>query len=330
MDQSRKLSIIIIVYAVEKYFRQCLDSVISQSYKNLEIILVLGLKNGQPVDGCAEIAKEYAKADERIKLIFCEAKGPADARNKGLEQVSGDLLGFVDSDDYIDADTFESMIKNLDEANAQISICGRYYEFVNASKSDSGSKIVLSASDALKMVISDGGFFLHCWDKIYTKEIFDGLHFPENSYVEDRIVVDKLLDKAQCIVYDPNPKYHFRERSGSVSKVAGVAKYNEEANRELIGFIKSKHPKLANECGRFYLYEMITCLQNELIADGGNEIIKDYQKKIKDIYLQEKTNPLISKKIRLKAFLAIYAKGILKIMTNRSKKSTDAELVRFE
>ena len=331
MEQEKKLSIVIIVYKVEQYFRQCLDSVISQTYKNLEIILVIGLKDGKCVDGCKDIALEYAEKDKRIKIVECEANGPADARNNGVSNVSGDLLGFVDSDDYIEPDMFETMINNLYENNAQISVCGRFYEFKNISKEDSGSKKVMTSSEALKSVISYDGFFLHCWDKIYTRDVFEGIYFPTDSFVEDRIVVDKLIAKADRICYDPTPKYHFRERSGSLSKSDGMAKKNEIANDRLICFIKENYPELKKECGRFNLYETITCLQNALVYEGENKSeVKRYQKKIQDIMKEEADNELISKKIRIKAWLAVYMSPILKILTIRSLKTSAEELVRFE
>lgn len=330
MNQSKKISVIIIVYAVESYFRQCLESVIAQTYTNLEIILVLGLKNGKPVDNCIEIAEEFAKRDDRIKLALTEARGAADARNNGLKLVTGDLLGFVDSDDYIEPDMFESMVNNLEKYKAQISICGRYYEFMNQTKSDLGDIRILSAKDALKTVISYDGFFLHCWDKLYTKEIFQDLYFPTDSYVEDRIVVDKMLSKAGTICYDPTPKYHFRERTGSLSKVVGVSKYNDEANRRLIDFILNKYPELRDECGRFELYEKITCLQNALISEvRDNSEEKRYRQDIKMLIKKECNNKLIGTKIKIKAYIASYLPGVLRKMTIRNKKKTDEGLVRF-
>lgn len=329
MEKFPKISIITIVYKVEDYFRQCLESLINQTYENLEIILVLGQKNGENVDGCVDIAKEFASKDSRIKLVFCEANGPADARNKGLTEVSGDILGFVDSDDFIEPDMYERMVKNLLENNADVSICGRFYEFVNTTKTDSGKLVVMDAKEALKTVISDEGFFLHCWDKIYTKKIFEGLYFPIEKQVEDRIVVNRLLAKADRIVYDPEPKYHFRERYASVSKSKGWEKYNDLANEELVNFIKAEYPDLSDCCGKFYLYETITCLQNLLIQGNDKEAEKNCRKKILSLLKAEKGNSLINKKLKIKAYLAVYFPVLLKTVTLKNKKNTETELIRY-
>lgn len=331
MEKSPKISVITIVYMVEDYFRQCLDSLVNQTYQNLELILVLGQKDGKSLDGCEEIAKEFAASDERIKLVFCEANGPADARNKGLEAVSGDILAFVDSDDYIEPDMFERMVKNLIDNDADISICGRFYEFKNHTGADSGNLVVMNPREALKIVICDGGFFLHCWDKIYTKKIFEGLYFPIEKQVEDRIVVNRLLAKADRIVYDPEPKYHFRERFGSVSKSLGWEKYNDMANEELVNFIKSEYPDLSNECGRFYLYETITCLQNLLMQSTcvDKAAIKACRNKISSQLRSERGNSLISQKLKFKAYLSIFMPGILKIITKNNMKKTNADFERY-
>ena len=177
----KKISVIIIIYKVKDYLRQCLDSVTSQTYKNLEIIAVAGKDKDGGDDGCEEICREYAARDERIKIITCAAAGVSDARNRGLEAATGDLIGFVDSDDFTDPDMFEHLISLMDEKNADISVCGRYYEFVNKTLSDSplpdGPK-VMDAHGAMEMILSGTGFYLHSWDKLYKKELWDGITFP--------------------------------------------------------------------------------------------------------------------------------------------------------
>ena len=314
-----------IVYNVEDYVEQSIKSVLDQTYKDIELIIVVG--HGS--DRSEEICKRYADLDPRIRLITGEAKGIADARNQGLAAVSGEYLGFVDSDDYIEPDMFERMLGNMEKYNADISICGRYYEYVGKTLSDKPAEpVVLSATEALAVTLGHEGFFLHCWDKLFSKKIFEGLHFRTDITVEDRIVVDRLLSAADRIVYDPTPMYHFRERKGSCSKKSGMVRKNVEANLLMEEFLTKEHPELANECNRFMLYEFITALQNELVSDDPNrEDIKEYTKKIEE--LAGVQNPLIGRSLRVKTFMARYMPALLKAYTKRTQARVSEELERF-
>lgn len=320
------ISILMIVYDVERYVAQSIESVLAQDYKDFELILVIG-EGGK--DKCESICREYAKKDERIKIVIAPPKGPADARNQGLKVATGDYLGFVDSDDYIEPDMFSSMIKNIEETGADIAVCGRFYEFENKTLKDEPSdRRVLNSDEALAVTLSHEGFFLHCWDKLFSKKVYEGLYFRTDVAVEDRIVTDKLISKADKIVYDSTPKYHFRERSGSLSKKSGMVRKNVVANELMQDFILTNHPGISNECQAFMLYEYITAIQNELLAEDSNkDDLKEYTDKVKKLYKQ--VNPLVGKSLKIKAVLAIYFKGILKAYTRAHQNSTKEELKRF-
>jgi len=320
------ISILMIVYDVEQYLRRAIESVLNQTYKDIELILVVGINDR---DNCEDICREYAKKDSRIKLIVAPAKGAPDARNQGLKEVSGDYLGFVDADDYVEPDMFLSMLSNMQKEKADIAVCGRFYEFKNKTLKDpDGVPIVYTGEEAIKVTLSGQGFFLHCWDKLYSRKIFEGLHFRTDIYVEDRIVVDQLLSKADRVVYDSTPKYHFRERSNSMSKKKGVVRKNVEGNEIMQEFILQNHPSIKNECNRFMLYEYITAIQNELTSDEvSKEDIKEYQGKVKELYREN--NPLVGKSLKVKSILAMYFSWFLKVYTSKRKKQDKADLVRF-
>ena len=118
MDE--KISVIVPVYNVEQYLERCVDSIINQTYKNLEIILV----NDGSTDNSGKLCDELAKRDDRIRVIHKGNGGLSDARNAGIEEAESDLIGFIDSDDYIDEDMYELLIDNLRETNADLSMCG--------------------------------------------------------------------------------------------------------------------------------------------------------------------------------------------------------------
>lgn len=320
------ISIVMIVYEVAPYLPRAIESVLAQDYKDIELILVSNL-GGR--DNCADICRDYAAKDSRIKLVEIPVNGIADARNHGIEHVTGDYLGFVDGDDYIEPDMFSSMLRNIEKYQADIAICGRFYEYQNKTLMDEAKEpTVYTADEALAVVLSNKGFYLHCWDKLYSRKIYEGLHFRTDVFVEDRIVVNKLLGKADKIVYDPTPKYHFRERSGSQSKIAGMIANNVIANSILQDYILEKHPSIANECQSYMLYEYITAVQNELVASGcDRQNVKKYQEKVRQTY--NKSNPLIGRTMKIKTMLALYFPFVLKMYTKNMQKKVSNELTRF-
>lgn len=320
------ISILMIVYDVEQYVAQSIESVLNQDYKDFELILVIG-EGGK--DRCEEICRKYANEDSRIKLVIAPPKGPADARNQGLAVASGDYLGFVDADDYVEPDMFSSMLKNIEDTGADIAVCGRFYEFQNVTQEDeAGEPIVYTAEEALKVTLSSEGFFLHCWDKLLSKKIFKDLYFRTDIQVEDRIVVDRLISKADKIVYDSTPKYHFRERYGSLSKSGGMTRKNVEANELMQEFLIANHPALTNDTNKFMLYEYITAIQNELVSvKPSKEDIKEYQSKVSALY--KKDNPLVSKNLKVKSLLAMHCPLLLKIYTKSRQSKVAQDLKRF-
>ncbi|MCR5302861.1 MAG: glycosyltransferase [Lachnospiraceae bacterium] len=319
------ISIIMIAYDVESYVAQSIQSVLDQTYGDFELIIVAD----RGADRTQEICAEFADRDKRIKLICGEANGIADARNRGMEAVSGDYLGFVDSDDYIEPGLFERQLSNIGKYDADIAVCGRFYEFVNKTLSDTPKEpVVMTGEEAIRVTLGHDGFFLHCWDKLYSKKVFEGLRFRTDVTVEDRIVVDTLLSRAAKVVYDPTPMYHFRERSGSNSKRSGMIENNIQADLLMEEFIRKNHPDLDAPLSKFMLYEFITAIQNELVLpDPDKDSIGRYQKKVAGIISSPsfKTGPVL----RIKAFMAMHLPLILKIYTKNNQKRTASELERF-
>lgn len=319
------ISIIMIVYEVEQYVSQSVRSVLDQTYRDFELIIVAGYGSDRSV----EICSEYAKKDSRIKLITCEAKGIADARNRGIAAASGDYLGFVDSDDYIEPGMYERMLSEATEYEADMVVCGRFYEYENTTLCDTAKPpVVLSAKEAIEVTLGHDGFFLHLWDKLYSRRIYEGLTFRTDITVEDRIVVDTLLAKADRVVYDPTPMYHFRERSGSNSKRSGMIRNNIEADVLMEEFVKKEYPELSAKCDTFMLYEFITALQNEMTEEDPDRAdIREYKKNIRQRLKQ--TGGAMPGTLKVKALMAIYMPLLLKVYTKRHQKDAKAKLERF-
>lgn len=213
-----KISIIVPVYKVEKYLNRCIDSILNQSYKNIEVILV---DDGSP-DNCGKICDEYLLKDNRIRVIHKENGGLSSARNAGLDIATGDYIGFVDSDDWIEPKMYETLIENVIKYNAQISVGGvvdlleegNKYTSIK-STFDGNIKIeCLNKEDAMKK------FFLgswSAWDKIYKREVHEKIRFPEGEINEDEAIAMQILDNCEKIVYTNEVFYNYIKRSDSIT-----------------------------------------------------------------------------------------------------------------
>lgn len=217
----KKVSIIIPIYNVEKYLTKCVESVINQTYSNIEIILV---DDGSP-DKCGQICDEYAKKDKRIQVIHKKNGGLSDARNKGIEKSTGDYLFFLDSDDFIEKDTIEFLTKILEENNADLSVCSvyNYNPLTNEKKRDEDvSKDyikVLNVEEALLLMLdTTKAFSWRAWNKLYKKELFNNVRYPIGKIYEDVGTTYRLILNSKKIVYSSNPKYYYVYNDCSITK----------------------------------------------------------------------------------------------------------------
>lgn len=215
MSQEKALiSIIIPVYKVEKYLEKCIQSVINQTYENLQIILV---DDGSP-DNCGKICDEYAKKDHRIEVIHKSNGGLSDARNKGLEIAKGEYIGFVDSDDYIEADMYEVLYNLLKQYNADVSICNFYTVSqgkIAIKNADNGIK-EYNRIEILKEVLLDNNIKSYAWNKLYKKELFDEIKYPIGKKYEDIGTTFYLLEKCNKVVVTGKPEYYYINRQDSI------------------------------------------------------------------------------------------------------------------
>lgn len=204
----RKISVIIPVYKVEKYLKRCVESVVNQTYKNIEIILV---NDGSP-DKCGEICDEYARIDSRIKVIHKENGGLSSARNSGLDIASGDYIMFVDSDDWISEVSLEQLNEYID---MDYDIINFKFSFVkenskelietNNNIKDSYECDLITYID--KLFSGELNFFI--WNKLYKKNLFDEVRFPEGRNYEDLATIYKLYFNAKSIIVTDYTLYYY-------------------------------------------------------------------------------------------------------------------------
>lgn len=216
----KKISIIVPVYNTEKYLERCLESIINQTYKNLEIILI----DDGSTDKSGKICDEYAKKDSRVKVLHKENRGQATARNLGLEYATGDYLGFVDSDDWISTDMYEHLIQLLNNNNADIAFIERC--MVNGKK-DEYKKSIKKIKEKiykdqeiieeyLKYGMKSGNYGLPNY--VYEKKLFSEIKFPDGKICEDIVTNYRLMEKATRLVKSNKVCYYYFQDNSSTTR----------------------------------------------------------------------------------------------------------------
>lgn len=213
------ISIVVPIYKVEKYINKCIDSIINQTYKNIEIILV----DDGSEDVCSEICDEYASKDNRIRVIHKINGGLSSARNIGIDKASGMYIAFVDSDDYISERMIEILYENIKKYNADISICD--FEYVN----EKGQKLDIKYENKIckgcingkeiinkSYLLKNGAYWVVAWNKLYKTELFKGIRYPEGKIHEDEFIIHKLIYNATKIICDDYKGYYYVQRPGSI------------------------------------------------------------------------------------------------------------------
>lgn len=241
MDATPLVTVIVAIYNIEPYIRRCVDSVLAQDYKELEIILV----DDGSTDACPEICDEYAMADSRVMVIHKKNGGLSDARNAGLDIAQGDYIGFVDGDDWIDPKMYGSMVKACMEHDARIAVC-RYsqymetepftkYELMEWDEGVPTNKVTcLSKKEAFENFISAYGTYqIHnsVWSKLYAKEVCSDLRFPVGKNSEDIMYTTRTFSEAERIVFVDQDLYHYV--CGRVGSIMNVGRFERRLEHEL-------------------------------------------------------------------------------------------------
>ena len=262
--QEEKISVIIPIYNVEKYLRRCLDTVINQTYKKLEIILVDDGSN----DTSGNICDEYANKDERIKVIHKENGGLSDARNVGIKNSSGKYIALIDSDDFIDKKMLKILIENLKKTNADISICTFkmfYNDKIEIIQNTKNNITLYNKKEALQKLLStnDTKITNHAWNKLYKKELFNEIYYPKGRNFEDIGTTYKLFDKSNLIVHTDYIGYYYYQRDDSITGSMNIKSMKDSLYliKQRYKFLIEKYPEFKEELFRnranFFLLHII-------------------------------------------------------------------------
>ena len=239
------ISIVIPVYKVEKYLIKCVDSVVNQTYKNLEIILV---DDGSP-DNCGKICDEYARIDKRIIVIHKENGGLSSARNAGIEICKGDYLFFIDSDDWISDDCIEYLynsifaddsdcaVTNLMFINEETGKARKVYNFEE-------KHFVFRKNEAIKTMFYQKNISCGAPGKLYKKQLFKDIRYPESTLFEDLATTYRIFDKCERITVNSEDKYYYLQRKSGIIRSKFTDRKLDIINitEEIVEYIQEKLP----------------------------------------------------------------------------------------
>ena len=236
------ISVIVPVYGVERSLNECVISIVKQTYRSLDIILV---DDGSP-DLCPEMCDQWAAKDSRIRVIHQHNAGPSAARNAGIDASHGEYIGFVDPDDHIAADMYETLLNNLLRERADVSIIGTSLVGENGEAyipCETQCHLRMDSARAFKYVNLPGYFHVAVWDKLYRRVLFREIRFPENLLSgEDYYVTYRILDSARTLVYDSAPKY-FYQLHEQVTLRLRITTAQSDETRIALKLVQVKYPQ---------------------------------------------------------------------------------------
>lgn len=295
-----KLSIVAPVYNVKDYLTRCTNSILIQSFKDFELILV----DDGATDGSGEICDQIKKQDSRIKVIHKQNGGLSSARNAGIENANGDYITFVDSDDWIEPQLYEKMFESADKNDADITIC----RLQMVSEPNNVIKVVgydkeifFDKIEATKEILRDDMIPSYSCNKLFKRELFEGIRYPLGRIFEDTATIYKLFYKSNKVVTIPYIGYNYWQNPN------GLCNNNNQSTeknltRELHNalafderYVFAKNNKDLNEvvplCA-FKAYQMIRSFIH-MLKHKGYSLNKEQQKTVDDIMKTFDTNDLV-------------------------------------
>lgn len=314
------ISIIVPVYNVEKYLPKCIESIIGQTFKDIEIILI----DDGSIDSSGYICDEYSKKDSRIKVIHKENGGLSDARNAGLNVCSGKYIGFVDSDDYIENDMYEMLYNFLKIHDLDVAMCETYYIEINCKRKCKyfAPKVLERKNEIIEEIFANkcGGSAIGVCNKLYKRKILEDIRFDKNKFYEDVFFSLKWIEKTRRFGRSSEGKYFYLQRENSINHqrkfYIGIL-HIIDAYSENLKTIKIKYPKCI-EAGeyrlwwsyRFAIERILECSDCSAHLDSIIEI----QKKIRSNWVRILSNKYLKNKEKFVFILLIININLYQMM----------------
>jgi len=317
------ISVIIPVYKVELYLRKCVDSVLAQTYTNLEIILI---DDGSP-DNCGKICDEYAEKDKRIRTIHKENGGLSSARNAALDIMKGEYVVFVDSDDWVLPRYIENMYENLISYNADLSISGVFIYYEHNGKKVfpykmRGKNGICFKEQSIDALMYQNEFLPSAWAKLYKSCLFNDIRFPIGKLFEDSSIMYKIFYKCNKISYSDDKNYCYVQRKGSITHKPSKKLANDVLHVlcEMLEWIKENVPACEKSTISRFVGLSLHIYSN-LLADKSEykDEIKHIEDKVKEYRRQVIFNKEVKLKIRLACVLSYLGFGVLRFAFGKFK-----------
>lgn len=242
------------VFNVEKYLSRCIESIIRQSYKDLEIILI----DDGSSDRSGQICDKYGKIDKRIKVIHKKNGGLSDARNVGIDLARGNYIGFVDSDDYIHEDMYLFLYNTISVNDCDIAEVGyqTFFHDKDIKDLDNHSKVILyTKQQAVISAIVNHQCQTYVWNKLYKKELWDKVKFPKGKLFEDEFTTYKIFNISTKVAVLNKKMYYYFQREKSIAHTFSIKTLDHcEALNQMMRFIESEYPEaLPISCIKYYI-----------------------------------------------------------------------------
>lgn len=308
------ISIIIPIYNVEKYLEKCLDSILNQTYKNLEIILI----DDGSTDNSPNICNSYCEKDKRIKIIHKNNEGVSSARNKGIELSKGKYIVFIDSDDYVSNEHIEVLYDCIISNNVDLVISN----LIDISEdgiilnNEEKESFLMNKDQCLKELLSEDNFYHLCCGNIYRKDLLEKIRFNcKYRIAEDLDFLYRYIKQISSAYFLSKNTYYYLKREGSATNSIYSEKWNDEL--KICNFIISEMVELENNFHKYAKRKYIRLNINQAYRFKLNKNQTKILKNNIKIYKNEMFNSkLFDNKEKLKIFLLLKSYYLFKIVSN--------------
>lgn len=279
------ISVIVPVYNVEKYLARCVDSIVNQTYKNLEIIFV----DDGSTDLCPQMCDDYAEKDSRIKVVHKKNGGLSDARNAGMAVATGEYISFIDSDDYVSDDFFECLLDVMNKENSDIAECSvvKFYEDNHFDEfNDDLLEKTYDAQDAMSALIAENPFHQHVWNKLYKTELVKDIPYAVGKLNEDEFWTYQVFGRANKVSKLNKTMYYYFQRNSSIMGVGynirRLDALEGKANRQK--YIENNFPELSTQAkidlygSCMFAYQSVLKFMSGADKKKALELIRKYRK----------------------------------------------------
>lgn len=307
------ISVIVPVYNAGKYFNKCIESIVNQTYKNLEIIIV----NDGSTDGTSAKCDDWAKKDSRIKVIHKTNGGAASARNTGLDNAKGDYIAFVDADDYLDLDMYEIMLNEIIEYNADAARCGVVRESDDGTTEDWGTGNYDIRTVDKKQLLADIGEAVGIvpvspCNKVFKKNCIKDIRFNTNFvYAEDTLFNFEAAKNINKMVYHDVNRYHYTFNKSSVTN-KGINENNFDEHRVMDLIFNMADSQTLPHCVKGDVLKSFRTIRQMILADEYMERFNSMRKRIISNKKEIFSLPIYSRLTKLRTLLLWLSPGLYK------------------